>query len=70
MPDIELRHAETDEEIAACFPVMVQLRPHLADAAELVGRVGRHSTRLVTAFWPPGRMAPRSALPVTGSRKT
>lgn len=41
MPDIALRHAENDEEIAACFPVMVQLRPHLADAAELVARVGR-----------------------------
>lgn len=41
MPAIALRHAETDEEIAACFPVMVQLRPHLADAAELVARVGR-----------------------------
>jgi GNAT superfamily N-acetyltransferase len=41
MPDITLRHAETDEEIAACFPVMAQLRPHLADAAELIARVGR-----------------------------
>lgn len=41
MPDIMLRHAETDDEIAACFPVMVQLRPHLADAGEMVARVAR-----------------------------
>jgi GNAT superfamily N-acetyltransferase len=32
--------AETDAEIAACFPVMVQLRPHLA-ADEFVPRVRR-----------------------------
>jgi GNAT superfamily N-acetyltransferase len=38
---VELRHAESDAEIAACFPVMVQLRPHLADAGELVARVRR-----------------------------
>jgi GNAT superfamily N-acetyltransferase len=37
----ELRHAETDRDVAACFPVMVLLRPHLADAAELVARVAR-----------------------------
>ena len=35
------RHAETATEIAACFPVMVQLRPHLAGAEELVARVTR-----------------------------
>jgi len=35
------RHAETAAEIAACFPVMVQLRPHLAGAEELVARVTR-----------------------------
>jgi len=31
--------AETDEQIAACFSVMTDLRPHLKDAAELVSRV-------------------------------
>jgi len=41
MTEIVLRHAESDAEIAACFEVMVQLRPHLADAAELVTRVRR-----------------------------
>ena len=33
-----MRLAEIDEEIARCFAVMVQLRPHLA-AAEFVGQV-------------------------------
>lgn len=33
--------ADTDEKIAACFPVMHELRPHLKDAAELVERVKR-----------------------------
>ena len=32
--------AETDAEIARCFPVMFQLRPHLLEA-EFVGRVRR-----------------------------
>jgi GNAT superfamily N-acetyltransferase len=44
MNDLILRHAETDAETAACFPVMAQLRPHLADAAELVARVARQRT--------------------------
>ncbi len=39
--EVALRHAETAAEIAACYPVMVLLRPHLADAGELVARVGR-----------------------------
>jgi ribosomal protein S18 acetylase RimI-like enzyme len=41
MNEIVLRHAGTDAEVAACFPVMALLRPHLRDAAELVARVGR-----------------------------
>ena len=41
MIPVTFRHAETDAEIAACFPTMRELRPHLADAAELVGRVRR-----------------------------
>lgn len=43
MSEIVLRHAETDEDVAACFPVMALLRLHLRDAAELVARVGRQS---------------------------
>jgi GNAT superfamily N-acetyltransferase len=37
----ELRHAETDAEVAACFAVMRQLRPNLANAEELLTRVRR-----------------------------
>jgi GNAT superfamily N-acetyltransferase len=53
MNDLVLRHAETDAEIAACFPIMAQLRPHLADAAELVARVARQRAagyRLLAAW--------------------
>jgi GNAT superfamily N-acetyltransferase len=53
MNDLVLRHAETDAEIAACFPVMAQLRPHLADAAELVARVAHQRAagyRLLAAW--------------------
>jgi GNAT superfamily N-acetyltransferase len=39
--DPVFRHAEGDEEIAACFPLMAVLRPHLADASELLQRVRR-----------------------------
>ncbi len=39
-----LRHAETDAEIAACFPVMRLLRPHLTGLAEeLRNRVRRQA---------------------------
>jgi len=49
----ELRHAESDAEIAACFPVMRQLRPHLSGPAELVERVRRQQRdgyRLLAAW--------------------
>jgi len=39
MSSVDIRVAETDDQIAACFPVMHELRPHLKDAAELVSRV-------------------------------
>lgn len=39
--DLALRHADSATEIAACYPVMALLRPHLASADELVARVGR-----------------------------
>ncbi len=41
MSGIVLRHADEDRDVAACFPAMAQLRPHLADAGELVARVAR-----------------------------
>jgi len=37
----ELRYAESDDDIAACFDLMRDLRPRLADRAELVERVHR-----------------------------
>jgi ribosomal protein S18 acetylase RimI-like enzyme len=48
-----LRHAETDGEIAACFPVMRQLRPHLTSSEELCSRVHRQRKagyRILAAF--------------------
>jgi ribosomal protein S18 acetylase RimI-like enzyme len=36
-----LRTIETDTDIAASFPAMKELRPHLPDAAEFVTRVRR-----------------------------
>ncbi len=38
---IDIRHAETDADIGACFPVVQALRPHLASPGELVERVRR-----------------------------
>ena len=38
---ITLRHAESSADIGACFPVMRELRPHLADAAEFLARIQR-----------------------------
>jgi len=36
---LSIHIAESDEQVAACFPVMHELRPHLKHAAELVSRV-------------------------------
>jgi GNAT superfamily N-acetyltransferase len=41
MPALDLRHADIPAEIAACFPVMRSLRPHLTGPDELVERVIR-----------------------------
>lgn len=38
---IDVRLAETDEDIRRCFDVMRQLRPHLTDADDLVERARR-----------------------------
>ena len=38
-----LRHVETDAELAACFPVMRLLRPHLTNPEELCARVRRQA---------------------------
>jgi GNAT superfamily N-acetyltransferase len=36
---IDIRSAESPVELAACFPVMQALRPHLTGAPELVSRI-------------------------------
>jgi ribosomal protein S18 acetylase RimI-like enzyme len=36
---VVVRHAASSEEVAACFPVIVQLRPFLVDAADWQERV-------------------------------
>jgi GNAT superfamily N-acetyltransferase len=38
-----LRHAETEADLAACFPVMRLLRPHLMNPEELCSRVRRQA---------------------------
>jgi GNAT superfamily N-acetyltransferase len=38
-----LRHAETDAELAACFPVLRLLRPNLSGPEELCTRVRRQA---------------------------
>lgn len=43
-PDrLELRHADDDAAIRACFGLMQQLRPHLASADEMLARVRRQA---------------------------
>jgi GNAT superfamily N-acetyltransferase len=49
----DIRAARTQVEIAACFPVMHALRPHLGGSAELVERVLRqfdHGYHLLAAW--------------------
>jgi len=48
--DVTITVASTDKEIAACFPVMAELRPHLKEAefVETVRRLfSRHNFELV-----------------------
>ena len=48
-----LRHAETDDDLRACWPVMQQLRPHLESADDFITRVHRQRTqgyRLLAAW--------------------
>ena len=48
-----LRQAEDDADIRACFPLMRQLRPHLASADEFLARVRRQNAggyRLLVAW--------------------
>jgi ribosomal protein S18 acetylase RimI-like enzyme len=67
MNETVLRHAESEAEVAACFPVMALLRPHLRDAAELVARVGRQRAEgyRILAAW-----RDREAIALAGYRIT
>ena len=51
--EIAIRHAETDGETSACYPVMRELRPHLASEREFVERIARQRAdgyRLLAAW--------------------
>ena len=53
MSAIELRRADSESEVAACFPVMAELRPHLANAAEFIALIARQQKagyRLLVAW--------------------
>ncbi len=53
MSALELRSADSERDIAACFPVLRQLRPQLADAPDLLARVTRQAAegyRLLAAW--------------------
>jgi ribosomal protein S18 acetylase RimI-like enzyme len=50
---IVLRHATSRDELAACFPVLVELRPYLKDASEWVDRaseMGSAGYRVLAAW--------------------
>ena len=50
---LQVAHAETDAALAACFPVMRQLRPQLDDVAHFVAQVARQAAQgyRVLALW-------------------
>jgi len=48
-----MRHAETEADIALCFPLMRELRPHLSGVEEFIVRVNRQRAdgyRLLAAW--------------------
>jgi GNAT superfamily N-acetyltransferase len=40
---IAVKHAQTDEQIRACFPAMLELRPHLKSAEDFLARIRRQT---------------------------
>ncbi|WP_144629946.1 GNAT family N-acetyltransferase [Bordetella genomosp. 13] len=57
MDHTDLRHADTPDELRACFPVMLELRPHLRDESDFMARIARQRAegyRLMAA-WQDGR---------------
>jgi ribosomal protein S18 acetylase RimI-like enzyme len=57
-PGVELHHAETREELAACLPVIAQLRPFLRSETEWCGRAAAQAEAgyRVLAAWDGGRV--------------
>jgi len=55
---IQIRRIDTADEVAACFPLMHQLRPHLQDADELVTRWQRQTQDgyRMAGLWDRGRL--------------
>ena len=50
---VRLRHAESDADVLACFPLMRELRPHLASPEDFLARVRRQASqgyRLLAAW--------------------
>ncbi|HYG42368.1 MAG TPA: GNAT family N-acetyltransferase [Bordetella sp.] len=53
MDDVHIRHADTQEDLRACFGVMQQLRPHLQtyeDFAQRVRRMSAERYRILSAW--------------------
>ncbi len=48
-----LRHAESDDDLRACFPVLKELRPHLNNAAQLVAALRQQTPQgyRILAAW-------------------
>jgi GNAT superfamily N-acetyltransferase len=55
---IQIRRIDTADDVAACFPLMRQLRPHLKDADELVTRWLRQTRDGygMAGLWDEGRL--------------
>jgi GNAT superfamily N-acetyltransferase len=51
--DLRVAHAESDDQIRACFPVMRELRPHLAGAEAFLAQVRRQESERyrILALW-------------------
>lgn len=58
--DLALRYIDDEVEVARCFPLMLQLRPHLASGSEFLARWRRQTAagyRLVALFDGPRPLA-------------
>jgi ribosomal protein S18 acetylase RimI-like enzyme len=63
----EIAHAETDAALTACFRIMQQLRPKLADGGSFVAQVRRQAAQgyRVLALWEDGRVVACAGYRVT-----